>query len=207
MLDRPETLVPARSTETGLGSLPSALPGVLHDVAARALVLLPEADGVVVAVRRPAGPVELASAGTEAHRVDALQRGLREGPVFDAVESGRPVTSGDLTAERRWPRLAGTLGDLGVRSVSSAPVGLDGTVLGTVTAYARRPEVFGVDDAGAGPLARFAATVGTEIRSALELDRARAVVVPGQLAQDARPRRPVLRSGGSGAVPAERVTG
>lgn len=173
-----------------VGAAQVGLPDVLEHVAERALALVPAADGVVVAVRRPSGAVEVAATEADARGVDALQRGLREGPVLDAVTAGLPVGTGDLSGDGRWPRLASSVGTLDVRSALSLALAVDGTVLGTVTAYARRRDSFPADEdehAAAVLLARFAAEVGDEVEAALGLERARALTVQGELAEADRP--------------------
>lgn len=158
------------------------LPDVLHAVAARAHALAPGADGVVVAVRRPSGMLEVAATDADAREVDALQRGLREGPVLDAVAAGLPAGTGRLTGEDRWPRLATAVGTLDVQSVLSLPVVVDGAVLGTVSAYARRPEAFVGDEdehGAAAALARLAGEVGPEVEAALVLEQGRSLTVRG----------------------------
>jgi GAF domain-containing protein len=93
-------------------------------------LLLPDDDGMLhwVAVTSRA-----------AHAFERAQLGLGEGPGLDALAEDQEVISGDLTADRRWPRLSGSLAGQPIRAVLSVPVRLRGRPFGALDVHASAP--------------------------------------------------------------------
>jgi GAF domain-containing protein len=144
---------------------------VLRHLADEAAHGVPRADGVLVTVRRHDGSRELVGTTGLATTVDELQRGLREGPVLDALAGRSVVTSPDLTQEDRWPRLASSIGTSSVRSALCVPLAANGVPLGTLSLYARAADVF--DDHARRLTARLARSAGPTVADVLVLDRVR----------------------------------
>lgn len=175
---RPPAEVTAEHVAALLGMVAEAEPSladVLRHLAERSAAELPEADGVLVAVRRPEGGREVAGTDAVAQETDELQLGLREGPVLDALAEGVAVHSDDLTDDRRWPRLAVSLGTSDVRTVLCQPIVIDGTVLGTLSVYAVSAEAF--DEEVIATTARLARSAALAVRTALVLERIRSLTV------------------------------
>lgn len=79
---------------------------------------------------------------------DGLQYALNEGPCLDAWTLGRTVVSRDIAAGDRWPRWSRAVSDgMGLRSVLSVPLAVDGTSPGALKVYALRPGAFGKESA------------------------------------------------------------
>ena len=144
---------------------------VLRHVADEAVRGVPRADGVLVTVRRHDDSRELVGTTDLATTVDELQRGLREGPVLDALAGRDVVTSPDLTQEDRWPRLASAIGTSSVRSALCVPLAATGVPLGTLSLYARAADVF--DDHARRLTARLARSAGPTVADVLVLDQVR----------------------------------
>ncbi len=74
--------------------------------------------------------------------VEVLQATLGHGPGTAALESGRPILVGDLTAPmstRRWPVFAAEVGRLGVCGMYSLPLALGAIRVGVLDLYNDTP--------------------------------------------------------------------
>lgn len=111
----------------------------LREILAIASRVMPDRPHVSVALRREDSPVTVASSGAEAAAYDALQFRAGAGPCLEAISTGEPVLSADLTAESRWSGPAAELAALGVRALHAEPLRLDGQVLGVLTLYSGEP--------------------------------------------------------------------
>ncbi|MEO3872362.1 GAF domain-containing protein [Nonomuraea sp. B12E4] len=60
-----------------------------------------------------------------------MQSAGGDGPVLDAISSGRPVTATDLAADARWGRC--TADSRGIRSLHSEGLESEGGPLGALT--------------------------------------------------------------------------
>ncbi|MFC5825577.1 GAF and ANTAR domain-containing protein [Nonomuraea insulae] len=110
-------------------------------------------------------------AGTHprAELLDGLQEAMKQGPVLDAVESGQPVTAGDLAS--RWPRFAAEAPE--VRRVHCEPLESEGALLGVLTLYSGQAGGFADETRVAVRVT--AAHVGVLFRTALDVARMREV--------------------------------
>jgi hypothetical protein len=64
-----------------------------------------------------------------------LEFTLGEGPVHDAAESRRLVVADEATMPARWTQYSRAVTELGVRSVTAAPLCLSATCIGVLTAF------------------------------------------------------------------------
>ncbi len=74
--------------------------------------------------------------------VENLQATLGQGPGTDALQSGRPILVGDLTAPMslsRWPMFASEVGRLGVFGMYSLPLALGAIRVGVLDLYSDTP--------------------------------------------------------------------
>ncbi|NUP67146.1 MAG: GAF and ANTAR domain-containing protein [Nonomuraea sp.] len=105
----------------------------LAETVVAAAAAMPDSPLVSVALCTEQSIRSAACSHSRAEDLDRLQSASRQGPSFDAIETGRPVTAADLDADSRW-RLF-TAGSPGVRSLHAEPVVSDGQVLGTLNLY------------------------------------------------------------------------
>jgi GAF domain-containing protein len=77
-------------------------------------------------------------------KIDTVQyRQLYEGPCITCMHSRRPVVSGSLGSDDRWPRFGGRVARLGVHSALSMPLVVGDQVIGAIDAYAYSRDAFG----------------------------------------------------------------
>ncbi|WP_320782098.1 GAF and ANTAR domain-containing protein [Streptomyces sp. CRN 30] len=97
-------------------------------------------QALTLSLRSARGSLELLwydSADTLGTALDDLQFTLGEGPVWDALRTGRTVTVPDLreVPAARWPVLVPAAGRLAARSVIAAPLCLGVVTVGVLTGY------------------------------------------------------------------------
>jgi GAF domain-containing protein len=157
-----------------LGQIAS-LPEVLEQAAALA-VELPGAESAGVSLISGSTRIETMAATDEmAGSADQLQAELREGPLFDAIQRQVVIYLNDLSDELRWPRWSARMIDqLGVRSMLSYQLFIDGDVLGSLNLYSRKPQAFDLDVLDAGYL--FAAHVGVTVSQIRERDSLKSAI-------------------------------
>jgi GAF domain-containing protein len=125
---------------------------ILGQVAQFAVRAIPGADGAGVTLIHPH---EIDSAGEElriqawsvtaefVQVIDTLQyQKLNEGPCITCIQSGRPVVSGSLGSDRRWPRFGGSVARMGVHSVLALPLIVGERVVGSINSYAHGRDAF-----------------------------------------------------------------
>jgi GAF domain-containing protein len=117
-------------------------------VAEFAVTAMPGADGAGVTLVDPGE--ELCSVQTWAataafvHDIDKVQyEELHEGPCLTCMETRRPVVSGSLGSDGRWPRFGGRVARMGVHSTLSLPLVVGDDVIGAINAYANKRDAFG----------------------------------------------------------------
>jgi GAF domain-containing protein len=106
------------------------------------LAALPAADGVGVALLQDGRIDHLAATAPFVAEIDDAQHGTMEGPCVTAMRENRTVVVGSLTAEERWPALRGEISQVGVHSALSIPLTVSEHLIGSLNAYARKPEAF-----------------------------------------------------------------
>jgi len=173
----------ARSAAEGPPALDDLTDALDEVVDAAALLLGADGAGLMLADR--AGGLCWVTASGEAERAfERAQRDLGEGPCVDAFARGTVVWTPDLRTDPRWPRLAPAGTGNHIRGVLSAPVGLPGQDLGTVTAMTRRPRAW--TDADAAAIEAFASVIGRLLGSAGEARRRGDLVAQLQDALESR---------------------
>ncbi|WP_375503495.1 GAF and ANTAR domain-containing protein [uncultured Jatrophihabitans sp.] len=135
---------------TGLAGLVADSRGfeeLLGQIAVFANHAIPKVDGVGVSmVGVPGGSRYVQSREVTADfvlEIDRLQyQVLGEGPCITCMQTGRPVLSGSLGSDERWPRFGGRVARLGVHSSLSVPLIVDDDVIGAVNCYAHVRDAF-----------------------------------------------------------------
>jgi GAF domain-containing protein len=120
---------------------------VLHDVAQFAAQAIPGVDGAGVTMTGSSAgtPQILAWAVTAdfVHEIDTVQyHELHEGPCITCMQLRRPVVSGSLGSDDRWPRFGGRVARLGVHSALSMPLTVADQVIGAINAYSHHRDAF-----------------------------------------------------------------
>ena len=121
---------------------------VLGRIAGFAVSCIPGSDGAgatLIQQAKSGPPKVVAWAVTEplVREIDHLQYDIcGEGPCLTSMASGRPILSGSLGSDTRWPRFGGRVARLGVHSALSLPLIVQGEVVGCLNIYARERDVF-----------------------------------------------------------------
>jgi PAS domain S-box-containing protein len=131
---------------------------LLGRIAVLARGAVPAADWISITIGSPAEPQRLASDSHEAQELDGMQMRAQEGPCWEAYASGATVVTGDVTADPRWPALAGLAGAGAVRSVLALPVLEGGESTGVLNVYAGLPDAFGTGGRRLGEVVAAAVT-------------------------------------------------
>ncbi|UBU15583.1 GAF and ANTAR domain-containing protein [Nonomuraea gerenzanensis] len=106
-----------------------------------------------------------------AELLDGLQQATGQGPMLDALDTGKSLTVLDLPSDSRWPRF--TAGAPELRVVHCEPLEFEGTLLGMLTVYSCDAE--GLPDDAWVALRITAAHVPVLFRTALGAARMREV--------------------------------
>jgi GAF domain-containing protein len=136
---------------TGLAGIVAGGRGVrelLGDVADFAVQAIPGVKGAGVTLLNTSGdscqPEAWAATAQFVREIDVVQYELfKEGPCITCMQTGRPAVSGSLGGDNRWPHFAGRVARMGVHSVVSLPLLIDGEVIGAINAYAYERDAFG----------------------------------------------------------------
>jgi GAF domain-containing protein len=97
--------------------------------------------------------------------LEAAQSETGEGPCVDSLLQGRVVTTEDLGADARWPRLSTIVRGLGVRAMLGVPIHVDRVTVGSLNVYSDETAVWGDEDIDA--LQSFAVVLEELLRQAL----------------------------------------
>jgi GAF domain-containing protein len=124
---------------TGKGTLEQTL----SEVADCVVPAVPGADAAGLILFDAAESSTVVSSTAFRGDVNGVQYALDEGPSISAAASRSTFVSGDLGADRRWPRFGPHAADLGIRSMISLPLILHDEVLGSIDAYAGARHAFG----------------------------------------------------------------
>ncbi|MFD1825707.1 MULTISPECIES: GAF and ANTAR domain-containing protein [Mumia] len=106
-----------------------------------------EMDHAAVTMIRGRGRLEtVAATGDVAVKADELQIELGEGPCL-SDSWDQTLRSGDLGEEKRWPRWASAVADLGHTSLLGVSLAPDNKRIGVVSLYSTERRFFDEDDA------------------------------------------------------------
>ena len=170
------------------GSMPLA--DLLESVARYAVQAIPNADGAGITLLEPDRDDDLvhalaASAGF-VNKIDEIQYHItKEGPCVTAARLHESVLTGNVSADPRWPRFGPRIGRLGVHSVLSLPLMVDGHAIGVVNAYAHARDVFDNHAVRLGEA--FAAPAAVAVHNAHVLSQAQTQAAQLQAALLSRP--------------------
>jgi GAF domain-containing protein len=167
----------------GLRSLSGMVAGargvsdLLGEVAGFAAHAIPGVDGAGIALidaSKGIPTLQTASATADfVHSIHAVQYDeMREGPCITCMELRRPIVSGSLGADGRWPHFGGRVARMGVHSALSLPLIVGEHVIGAINCYAESPDAFGEHAVRMG--SQFAAPAAVSIYNADLLAGARA---------------------------------
>jgi GAF domain-containing protein len=84
----------------------------------------------------------LAATGELPRAADHAQYDLGEGPCLDTLYEQQTVRLSDLNIEKRWPRFVVRARELGVGSMLSVQLFVDGENLGALNLFSRQPDAF-----------------------------------------------------------------
>jgi hypothetical protein len=90
------------------------------------------------------GAEVISTSSADARRLDELQIDLGEGPCWDAVRLGEPITEVDLAGHgrRRWPAFSAAVSEnVRAASIYAFPVGVGSLRFGAVDLFTRQPLV------------------------------------------------------------------
>jgi GAF domain-containing protein len=118
------------------------LEDMLTRVAGFAVHAIPGADGAGLTLTERDRPDTIVSTAPFVAEIDTIQYDLGQGPCISAVAEARPLLSGSLGGDPRWPRFGGRIARLGVHSVVSLPLITPDGVVGAMNVYARAKNAF-----------------------------------------------------------------
>jgi GAF domain-containing protein len=160
------------------------LEGLLTQVAEYAVQAIPGADGAGLTLIERDRPDTIVATAPFVSEIDDIQYGMGQGPCISAVAEARPVLSGSLGGDGRWPRFGGRIARLGVHSVVSLPLLTPDGVVGAMNVYAREKNVFDERAAELGMV--FAAPAAIAVQNAHALAQTRRLAEQLQVALETR---------------------
>lgn len=119
-----------------------SLRDLLTEVATFAVQAIPGADGAGLTLIEAGRADTIVKSAPFVREIDGIQYGLGEGPCISAAAQGKPMRSGSLGGDSRWPRFGPQAGRLGVHSVLSLPLISAGQVVGAMNVYAHAKDAF-----------------------------------------------------------------
>jgi GAF domain-containing protein len=111
---------------------------VLSLVAGLAKETIPGAASVSVTLVQDGQMTTPASSDPDAPCIDQAQYERGDGPCIDAAMSGREIHVRDMRQEARWPHVQAEALALGMESMLSLPLTVNGSLLGALNCYSRR---------------------------------------------------------------------
>jgi GAF domain-containing protein len=118
------------------------LESLLTRVATYAVQAIPGADGAGLTLLEQDRPDTIVATAPFVSEIDDIQYSLGQGPCIQAAADGRPVLSGSLGGDARWPRFGGRVARMGVHSVVSLPLVAPDGVVGAMNVYAHAKDTF-----------------------------------------------------------------
>ncbi len=161
-----------------------SLEGTLVRIAGLAVHGIPGAQAAGLTLLESDRPQTVVATDAFVQAVDDVQYGLVEGPCLTAVAESRTVVSGNLGGDARWPRFGPQAGRLGVHSLLSVPLLIDGRAIGGLNVYAKARDSFQPDAASIGEA--FAAPAAVSVANAQAFAQAQRLI--DQLSEALRSR-------------------
>ncbi|WP_457963384.1 GAF and ANTAR domain-containing protein [Arthrobacter sp. D1-29] len=128
----------------------------------------PDAVCSITISRPKKHPIE-ASSGPLARSLNQLEDNLKQGPNQTAMTEQRTVHASDLTGDHRWPRLARSATERGIRSCLSIPLEVEGPNRAVMSLTAVTSGAFSPQDIYAAEV--FAEQASRVLRSALRISK------------------------------------
>lgn len=147
---------------------------VLRTIVDAALRTVPGAqEGSVSLVVGRRRVLSQAASSALPEQVDALQEQVREGPCLETAFEQHTVSVPDLASEPRWPRFSAEAASLGVGSMLSFQLYVEGDNLGALNLYSRDVSGFDERSVAVGELfAAHAAVAYSAVQRESALERA-----------------------------------
>ena len=126
-------------------SSPTSLPDALRVLTDGAVAAIPGADYASLSVRHRDGRLEtLAATHPKIDALDARQYELKEGPCYEAVETGDTfLVAFDLRNDHRWPKYGAVAADAGFRAQLASLLAENGSgTRSALNVYASLPHEF-----------------------------------------------------------------
>lgn len=114
----------------------------LRHLARMTVIVIPDGPSCAITVNRPGKATTIVHAGPVHASVTNLQYESGQGPCLEAMRTRSRVVVQDLTAERRWEEWPQAAVAAGVYGVCAFPLEAFGEVIGGLTLYAHRPDIF-----------------------------------------------------------------
>ena len=144
---------------------------LLTRVATYAVQAIPGADGAGLTLLEQDRSDTVVATAEFVSEIDAIQYGIGQGPCISAAAESRPVMSGSLGGDGRWPRFGQRIAELGVHSVLSLPLVTPDGVVGAMNVDAHAKNVF--DERAAELEMLFAAPAAIAVQNAHALAQTR----------------------------------
>lgn len=173
MMERPDSsgLRPARSQEAQVSAMFVRLADSLvsdydvvdvldHLVQTCVAVLHVHAAGMLLD-DQAGGLAVIASSSEDARKLEVLQAQSRQGPCYDCVVTGTPVSSHDLSEDSaRWPLFVPLALGAGLHAVTALPLRLRGETVGALGLFQSTPTTLEAEDARLAQAFADVATIG-----------------------------------------------
>jgi GAF domain-containing protein len=114
----------------------------LRTIAQWAVDLMPNATGAALTAFDDDSPSISVATSSHVKTADEAQFKLGEGPCITAIGQREVVMSALLAAEPMWPRYAGRVSRLGLRSVLAIPLVLADELVAVLAVYAQSKDAF-----------------------------------------------------------------
>jgi GAF domain-containing protein len=162
---------------------------LLSDVAEFAVHAIPGADGIGVSLVDPRHETTVvqtwAATAMLVQEIDTAQYDeLKEGPCITCMETQRPIVSGSLGSDSRWPHFGGRAARMRVHSALALPLIVGERVIGSINAYAKSRDAFAEHAVQLG--SQFARPAAISVHNAQLLAHAQERPVRLQRALDSR---------------------
>lgn len=145
------------------------------EIVASAVEMIPGAEEGSISVVMARKHVDShVPSGQLPHQVDAVQNEVGEGPCLDAVYEQQTVRVSDLRSSDRWPRFSARAAELGVLSMLSFQLYVEGDNLGSLNLYAREANAFDDESEHVGLL--FAAHAAVAFADAQQMEQLKAAL-------------------------------